>query len=64
MVDLDPLLDGALGEHVRFAQEIALVVQHFQGGQQEERIVCAEYRPVGAGVDDAVLGTEIVIQGV
>ena len=64
MGDLHPLLDGALGEHIRFAEEVAFVIHHLQGGQQEERIVCAEYGPVGAGVDDAVLGAEIVIQGI
>ena len=29
----DVPLDGALAEHIRFADELALVVQHFQGGQ-------------------------------
>ena len=64
MGDFCPLLDGALAEHIRLADEMPLVIQDLQGGQEEEGIVCVESGFVGAGVDDAVLGAELVVEPV
>ena len=35
MGDRDPLLDGALGKHIRLADKVALIVQHLQRSQEE-----------------------------
>ena len=64
MGDRDPLLDGALGEHIRLADKVALVVQHLQRGQEEVGAVYAERGAVGAGVDPPVLVHKGIVEGV
>ena len=64
MSDRDLLLDGAFGKHIRLADEVALIVQHLQGGQEEVGAVHAEHRAVGAGVDPPVLVHKGVVEGV
>ena len=61
MGDLHPLPDGPLGEHIRFADEVSLIVQDLQRGQQEEGVVRTEGGFVGAGVYTAILGAEGII---
>ena len=64
MGDRDPLLDGALGKHIRLADKVALIVQHLQGGQEEVGAVHAERGAVGAGVDPPVLVHKGVVKSV
>ena len=64
MGDFHALFDGSFGEHVRFPEEVPLIVQHFQRGKQEEGVVCPKGRAIGTGIDDAVFGGETVIYGI
>ena len=53
--------DGALGEHIRLALEVALLVQHFQRTQQEITGVIAKGQTVAPAAQQAVfLGVVIV----
>ena len=60
----DVPLDGALAEHVRFADELALVVQHFQGRKQEIRTIRPERGVVGAGGNAPIAFYKGVVPGV
>ena len=42
MGDNAALLDGPFREHIRLADEIALIVQDLKGGQEEESVVRIE----------------------
>ena len=58
------LLDGALGEHIRLALQIAVLVQFFQRTEQIVGAVVGERQGVAAGVDKPVFLCEGVIQRV
>ena len=58
----DLLLDGSLGEHICFTDEVALVVQHFQRRKQAVRTVRAKGGVVRPRVDQPILFTEIVVE--
>ena len=60
----DMPLDGAFREHIRLTDELALVVQHFQGGKQEVGAVRPERGVVGAGADAPILPHKGVVPGV
>ena len=61
-----PLPDGALGEHIRFALELGLVlvVQHFKGAEQVVGAVVCKGEGVAPAVDEAVFLREAVIETV
>ena len=53
--------DGAFGEHIRFALEVALLVQHFQRTQQKIAGVITESQTVSPAAQQAIfLGLVIV----
>ena len=60
----DLLLDGSLREHIRFANKVALVIQHFQGGKQAVGAVIAECGVVCSGVDKPVFLAELIVEAV
>ena len=55
-------LDGALGEHIRFSLQIALMVNHFQGTQQTIAVVRAERPFIGTTAEKSVFLGVIVIE--
>ena len=61
-----PLPDGALGEHIRLALELCLVliVQHFKGAEQVIGAVVCKGEGVAPAVDEAVFLGEAVIEAV
>ena len=61
-----PLPDGALGEHIRLALELGLVliVQHFKGAEQVIRAVVCKGEGVAPAVDEAIFLGEAVIEAV
>ena len=61
-----PLPDGALGEHIRLALELGLVliVQHFKGAEQVIGAVVCKGEGVAPAVDEAVFLGEAVIEAV
>ena len=61
-----PLPDGALGEHIRLALELGLVliVQHFKGAEQVVGAVVCKGEGVAPAVDEAVFLREAVIEAV
>ena len=61
-----PLPDGALGEHIRLALELGLVliVQHFKGAEQVVGAVVCKGEGVAPAVDEAVFLREAVIESV
>ena len=56
------MTDGALGEHIRFADEVTFIIQNFQGCKQTVGAVCAERRGIGSGIDKAVLLGELIVE--
>ena len=58
------VLDCPLGEDVRLALQVAVVVQHLQGAQQVVGVVPAEGQAVAPAVDEAVPASEAVVKGV
>ena len=64
MIHLLLLPDGALGEHIRFAFKIALLVDHFQGTEQIIGRISGKGQGVAAGIDKAEFLREAVIQAV
>ena len=56
------MTDCALGEHIRFPDKVALIIQNFQGCQQAVGTVCAERRGIGSGIDKAVLLGELIVK--
>ena len=61
-----PLPDGTLGEHIRLALELCLVliVQHFKGAEQVVGAVVCKGEGVAPAVDEAVFLGEAVIEAV
>ena len=55
------LLDGALREHIRFSDKIALIIQHLQRGQQTEGTVCTKHTVIGPGIDQAIFLAERIV---
>ena len=58
------VLDCPLGEDVRLALQVAVVVQHLQGAQQVVGVVPAEGQAVAPAVDQPVARREAVVKGV
>ena len=56
--------DGALGEHIRLALEIAFLVQHFQRAEQTVAGILTESKAVAATVYQAVFLREIIVESV
>ena len=55
------LLDGALGEHIRFSDKVAIAVCDLQGGQQEIGVVIMECRVIGPLGNTAIFFYKAVI---
>ena len=53
--DIDLLLDGALGKHIRFADKVAVAVCNLQRGQEEIGVVRVESGVIGPLGDTAIL---------
>ena len=59
--DMDILLDGPLGEHIRFPFQLAIIVQHLQGAEQIVGGIPVKGQPVGPVVDEAkFLGKSVI----
>lgn len=58
------LPDGALGEHVGLALQIAVLVDHFQRAEQIIRGILRERKAVAPRVDEAVFRGKSVIEPV
>ena len=56
--------DGALGEHIRLADEIALAVEVFQGTQQKIPAVIPHIQRRAAAVDESKLSVVVVVLAV
>ena len=56
------MTDGPLGEHICFPDEVAFIVQNFQGCKQTVGTVRIERRGIGSGIDKAVLLGELIIK--
>ena len=56
--------DGALGEHIRLADEVALAVEVFQGTQQKIAAVIPHIQRCAAAVDESKLTVVVVILAV
>ena len=59
-----PVLDGALGEHIRLALQISFIVQHFQGTQKRVGGILFKGPPVAQAAQQAVFFRESVIKAV
>ena len=57
-------LNGAFGEHIRFALEVAVIVHDFQSAQEEIGGIVRECQLVAPAVDKPVLFREVVIEPV
>ena len=55
-------LDGAFGEHIRFAFEIVVLVENFQGAKQIVRTVIGKSESVATAAQKPVLCGEIVVE--
>ena len=55
-------LDRAFGEHIRFAFEIVVLVENFQGAKQIVGAVISKGKGVATAVDKTVLCGEIVVE--
>ena len=58
------LLDGPLGEHIRFLLQPPIIVQHFQGAEQIIGGIPVKGQTVGPVVDKAESGGKIVVEPV
>ena len=54
-------LDGAFGEHIRFALEVAVIVHNLQGTQQIVGRIIGKCQPVATAVDNTIFFHEAVI---
>ena len=57
-------LDRALGEHICFVLQLAVLVQHLQGTEQIVAGIIGKGQPVRPVIDKSVLGRKIVIAAV
>ena len=57
-------LNGAFGEHIRLALEVAVIVHNFQSAQEEIGGIVAECQLVAPAVDKPVFFREAVIEPV
>ena len=55
-------LDGAFGEHIRFALQVFVFVQLFQRAEKIIGAVIGKGEGVGAGVDESVFCCKAVIE--
>ena len=54
--------DGPLGEHIRLAFQLSVLVQHFQRTEQVIAAVIGKGQPIRPVVDKAVLGRKGIIE--
>ena len=57
-------LDGAFGEHIRFAFEIVVLVENFQRAKQIVGAVIGKGKSIATAIDKTVLCREIVVERV